>query len=1340
MSELIQRKCSRLLPDDNGTWEESRLLADFRDEPAYVLLGDPGMGKTTAFEIEREALGESAHFVSARNFLSFDLSVRRAEWEGKILFIDGLDEIRAGQTNKITPFEELRRRLDTLGKPRFRLSCRAADWLGSNDLTHLSDVSPAGGVTVLNLEPLDDKDIADILSFQTAVGDTETFIASARARGVKELLSNPQSLLMIAKSVAEGGDWPSSRVQVFETFSSQLAREHNEEHILRSPVTGAQDILDAAGHLCALQLLAGYSGFALNQQQMAPDYLLIEECTYSDRELLRSALSTKLFSGKGGLRSPIHRHTAEYIGARYLASGIDGGLPAARVLSLMVGEDGIVVSELRGLSAWLATLSKPARDILIDIDPVGVGLYGDISSFSKTESNSLLKALKVQISRIGNFWQAAPAFEKLTSEDMIPAVDEVLADPDRTDIHQEFIHFLLFVTSRSGGMGVLTERFLNIVRDEDWRIANRSAALEAYIRNTKDETEKIRQLRSLLGELRSGAVSDLDRHLLDLLLADLYPGELHPSELWDYLLESDNASLSFNHRLLLKDILSRINEQQATDLLRELSNRLERTPGIILGHDLEDISFELLYRGLRHSGTDIDRSTLYDWLKVGAYPWSNWRRHPFLGKIRAWLGQHPQIQQGIILEGMLRSEKKGNEFLAVGTALDRLVGSSLSPDFGRWCAEQSVALAESMPRTSKSLLGLAVRECRSRQDYEGPTLEEIKASVASSSALLSELERMLSPIPISPRQLEIERRDKEFRERMERKEREWLEYVRSNRAALKENRAAPALLHEMAGTYFGDFVIDDNKAGIKGLGRCLSSDMELVEAALAGLRATINRPDMPDAEEIISLYLDSRLHYLCLPFIAGIVEFCASADSSLSQLSEKQIRIAIACYYCATPSHESPSWYKRIVEERPDIVSDVLIRLATTSLRSGKEHIRGLWELATDEAHAEVARLSALPILRAFPTRCKDKQLDALHWLLLAAIRNVVRDSLNDLIAKKAALKSMNVSQRAYWLAAGLVTLPKIYVAQIESFVADSERRTRHVARFFSERWFDHQFDSAIAGALISLIGRWYGPELAHPNGLVTPAARASQMVTGSINQISSSPSVEAKTVLEELCDDDRLGRWRTYLSRARDNQRVIYRDASYEHPSPKQIEITLRGGVPTNAGDLAALMSDELNELTRYVPDDSSNPWRLFWNEDKGKPNVPKYENSCRDALINLLKPRLLNRIGLQPEAQYVHGNRADIRATYDGFSVPIEIKTNGHRELWSAMERQLIKKYTREPESGGFGIYLVFWFGAKYTQAAPDGRRPESPKELELLLEEPLNTEQRRKVSVCVIDVSGA
>ena len=133
----VPRTCTPL-PDDRGSEHAavgalapaagSRPLAACRDLPAYVLLGDPGAGKTTALQGEYAALGSRrALLISARDFLTFE---PRAEWRDKTLFIDGLDEVRAGSSDARTPFDAIRARLDALGRPPFRLSCRAADWLG----------------------------------------------------------------------------------------------------------------------------------------------------------------------------------------------------------------------------------------------------------------------------------------------------------------------------------------------------------------------------------------------------------------------------------------------------------------------------------------------------------------------------------------------------------------------------------------------------------------------------------------------------------------------------------------------------------------------------------------------------------------------------------------------------------------------------------------------------------------------------------------------------------------------------------------------------------------------------------------------------------------------------------------------------------------------------------------------------------------------------------------------------------------------------------------------------------------------------------------------------------
>ncbi|MDE2862605.1 MAG: hypothetical protein OXL33_04070, partial [Chloroflexota bacterium] len=61
------------------------------------------MGKTVTFLAEASALGECGFFISARDFLTFDLDVI-PDLSGKTLFIDGLDEVRSGLDDPRGPF------------------------------------------------------------------------------------------------------------------------------------------------------------------------------------------------------------------------------------------------------------------------------------------------------------------------------------------------------------------------------------------------------------------------------------------------------------------------------------------------------------------------------------------------------------------------------------------------------------------------------------------------------------------------------------------------------------------------------------------------------------------------------------------------------------------------------------------------------------------------------------------------------------------------------------------------------------------------------------------------------------------------------------------------------------------------------------------------------------------------------------------------------------------------------------------------------------------------------------------------------------------------------------
>ena len=1341
MNLIVPRTCTELVPRDRGENRENdpRPLEEFRSAKACVLLGDPGSGKTEAFEAESQALGESACLTTARDFLTLDLD-RHPEWRGKTLFIDGLDEIRAGASDARTPFNEVRGRLDKLGCPRFRLSCRAADWLGDNDRRHLESVSQDAKVTVLRLDPLTDSDVIRIVNDRLSDEDAQEFITKARERGVDGLLRNPQSLIMLADVVAEGGGWPQSRLETFEKACSKIVREHNEEHQLGEQQYTPGQLMDAAGRLCAVQLLAGTAGYSLRSNDVDDDYPLLDACNDGSPEMLREALSTKLFKSESNIRfAPVHRHIAEFLGARHLARVIGAGLPARRVLALMTGEDGIVVTEMRGLSAWLAAQCRNARSDLIERDPIGVGLYGDIRQFSHDEKRALLKVLSREGYRISSVFPTDTAFGALATPDMESVLAELLTSSSRSRDHQLLTEFILLILGQGEPLPSLSRILLEIVRDDTWWPRVNVPALDAFIHlhNSQDKTG---ELKMLLAGIQSGRVSDPTDELLGTLLTQLYPQELPPSEVWGYLSETGDVELIGRYFVFWESkLIRKSSTRDLVELLDLLAERLPRLWPALDARYLSDLPLKLLAAGLETHGEEIETERLYGWLSVGS-EWkrnskASWFGRESIRNIRLWLEKRPGIQKRVIVEGLDRCPETDEfRYHAFGVQ-KRLYGARPPHDFGLWCLEQAVAAVDTKPKVAEHLLEVAVWAHKHRSGSEGLSLEVLQEHVRENEKLKTSLTRLLSPPPAPPEHLE---KDREYIEERKQREQQKLDAVRSNEAALRENRAAPALLYRMAREYFGGLFNTDD--GPNAIEKWLQGDRELIAAALQGLRGVIDREDVPDIDEILGLREKGRMHYLGEPFLAGLEEIERTAPEDPSRWSDSRIRKAITFYYGKPHGDYRPRWYRQLLQERPNIVANVQVRFAVSEFRSGSDHIYKLWELAHDRDHAQVARQASLPLLRAFPTRCTLKQIESLDRLLWAAIQHADRRALQQLIDRKISRKSMNDAQRVHWLAAGFAVSPKTYIELLKDFVGGQEHRIQQLSKFFCpDDPVRFSFDGlGVPGLelLIRLVGSYAGPDRWSEDGWETPVTKASNLVHKLIQRLAASPDPAASDALESLHADVALCRWQDSLAHAKDAQRVIRRDAGYRHPKIEQVIRTLNSGKPANAGDLAAFVRDRLCELAVKIRTGNTDDWRQYWNE---KPRSPKHEHSCRDALLSDLRERLPEGVDAQPEGQYARDKRADIRVACQDFQVPVEVKKSEHRDLWSAMKNQLVKQYASDPSTNGYGIYLVFWFGKSYTQPPPSGPRPDSPQELQTKLEATLSEDLARKITVCVIDVSG-
>ena len=1162
MNDFVQRTCTEIgLGEPEAGIERTTVSFEAAGETqAYVLLGAPGSGKTTEFQ--RQAAATQGRYVTARDFLTFD---DKAAGRGVTLFIDGLDEMRAGCADGRTPLNAVRAKLARLGCPRFRLSCREADWFGSNDRHHLTAVSPDRSVRVLHLEPLSEKDAEDILQRSYGIDDPGAFIDSARERGIEGMLINPQSLGMLATAV-EDNDWPSTRTETFELGCRTLLRELNQEHRIAVPeVVDTAGLMRAAGKLFAVQLLTGAAGYERLYGMGIRGYPSLEDVPDPNREVLRRALRTRLFTVRDGARTlPFHRQVAEFVAARYLADLIAGGLPLGRVLALMTGHDGAVVTDLRGLCAWLAAQSQPSRAEIIARDPLGTILYGDVQGFTRDEKRQILGRLEQSAKDNPWFFRAIQLDSRL--RDLVyPGVVGVFRDrtmdSKRDDSRQSFVSLLVEMLAQGKPLEGVAPRLLDIVRDATWRQGIREEAIEAFMRQRGERAEALADLKKLAQDIHAGAVADPDDNLLGSLLGILYPEALSESELLNYP----------------------------------------------------------------------------------------------------------------------RASKRPDQ-----------------------------VLAEAIHRSSGNEAGQ-----RSRR---------------------------------KPAQRLIQR------------QMQWQALVKGCQAELRENRAGFRLLHQLGKAYlggFGDVVGRTPRARLSSL---LGDDEELIETALAGLRGAVSREELPSDEEVIRLGVQQRMHYLSYPFLAGLDVISGEKPTRDVCLDSDRARLALAMHYNVAVWSRSwkeadgkPRWLPALLKDHATLVADVLVGTARSRLRKSSNFSQHLYDLAHCADHEAVARLASLPILSAFPVRCTERQLPSLRNVLLAACLYCERETLVALIEGKLASRSMNVAQRVYWLAAGLVVRPEAYLARLETYVAGNERRVRQLSQFFSgrsdtPRVLIEYLDVAALSALIRLMGASHRPYSldsdSDEGAMVTPGLEAADRIHGLINQLSSDSSGDASEHLERLSANDVLIAWRAQLMDAKGRQNAIRRDASFVYAGVKQVVDALNDGVPANAADLAALTLEQLRRTARFIRNGGTTAWREYWNVDPhDRPERPKPENACRDALLSDLQLRL-SPLGIdaQGEGTYADDKRADIRVTYGGFNIPVEIKRSCHPDLWSAIRRQLIDKYTRDPGADGHGIYVVFWYGdSEHCRPTPGVRGvPNNAADVEHSLLDDLSAEDRRKISVCLIDVA--
>lgn len=1329
---------------DEAEKPKEQPLADFRSTPAWVLLGEPGAGKSEAFKQEAQEIGGEYVTVSELVITTPPLE----EWRGKTLFIDALDEARAAGSDSL--IQRIRQQLRQLGKPAFRLSCRAADWYGSTDAVELQDISPDSQLAVLQLCPLNDEDIRQILRTNHNVVDPQDFIEQAERHGIAPLLSNPQMLELMARAVS-GECWPESRSEVYRLACENLVQESNARHrqISETKVVDSETLLRAAGQLFAAQLLSGKAGIATDLDASDTGYPLLDQFKPEIPAAARRALQSALFTPATGHAErliPCHRSVAEYLAARWLADRLDReSLPHGRLVHLLLGFDGGVVADLRGLLAWLGQHSTSIRTRLINVDPLGIVLYGDVLTFSTADKRHLLQSLRQQAERFPGFrwhlWHDMTAFRGLADEALLEDFRRTLQTPERDEATQSYMDCVLDVLEYGQAYPCLADPLLSVINDASFWPRLRYGALRAWLRLASPS-----EIRALLSQVCSNQVEDEDDELLGGLLDRLYPEFLIADELFQYLHPPKDPNLIGRYRMFWEHSLSkRAPVEQLTSLLDGLCAKHEVFDENRPEWDMSRAVGRLLIRTLNELGESATDEQLFKWLGAGANKRGYFQRDPESAtKIQYWLEQNPE-QYKAVLEQCIQAEAIDRDFYH----FLRLHKAAPPADIGMWSLHLAGISDEDAARIH---LQNAVNALMWQRGAEGLSLEALEAWGRKFPArahwlhdwLVCDLER-------ESWRLEDAARTRPYRERQAEERRQRTLHITLQLSAIAAGTTSGYLLEQLAMTWLNRFsdihgdTVSARFANYSDLGD------ELMQAAESGFRNCLQRPDLPSVDEIIALEQAGKRYFISLPCLLGLQLNWVGAPDQIADLPGGIVERALAFYLCSPHFglDDLNGWAAHIAQHHPELFTRVLVKQASAAFSAGNVSAGLAHYLDRDTAYAQVAKLAVPELLRRFPESAAGDQLRHLRPLLEVALMRTP-ECLTSLALHKLEHPQLHVEQQFLWLAIQMLTgHPRNEEAFWQRLDVAGEADTAMlltvelVMQGIQLQALQTSQPERILGRLIESIAQHAELERLR-GGFVTTAMDLGGELRDMIDWLGAQPTEAANDELQRLLTCPALATQRYRIQSTLEQQRARRREAVFQFLDTKAVANVLANKAPANATDLTSLTLSHLDDIAHELRHANDDGYRAFWNiwtEDKAQHKARRGENLCRDVLLTRLRSRLTaHGISIAPEYDHAGDKRADLHLDYrNQFALPIEIKRDDHEKLWTALRDQLIAQYVHAPKSAGHGIYLVFWFGESRLKSPPKGEvKPTTPDELKTALEAQLTDEERGKVFVRVLDVS--
>lgn len=525
---------------------------------ALVLLGEPGIGKSTVFEkvIEDDPSVIRIHGADLTE-LTFD-----SELEPSISAVsrqDGRQDrtltIVFDQLDESPYLRQLPRRLKRLLQDRdasgfrFLLACRTADYPA--ELTEvLREIR--GECFLADLAPLTMVQAAQLAASVPGV-DGDEVITAAIAAGAGSLASIPLTLEMLVRVYRERNALDLTPREIFEAGVEELVSVRDGELTGAVTETTAGHRVIVASRAAARLLLSGRRTIWVGRapdarpQDLVPDAIVGGNETLTGGSfgvslpVLRETLSTALFTGAGSDRLGFrHSSIAAYLAARYLKS-VAAPRNQLETLLFVASPDDTrrVPTSLRETAAWLVTLSPTELGWMVEFDVetfVGHTPIVDSNDLRALIVDALLRrAHEIELGDLPWSLRERPLHHPRLATQVIAALDEAEGQ-DPSDWSVMARTRLAIRLARAAGRPGMASRLLDLADSERWiAYIRQQAALAAYETEPSVAVPRLRELLGTLADPVHAQHVDPDDELRGSLLEILWPEHLSTVDVLPYL-------------------------------------------------------------------------------------------------------------------------------------------------------------------------------------------------------------------------------------------------------------------------------------------------------------------------------------------------------------------------------------------------------------------------------------------------------------------------------------------------------------------------------------------------------------------------------------------------------------------------------------------------------------------------------------------------------------------------------------------------------------------------------------------------------------------------------------